>query len=123
MRLIIRNIKWKFSLIEAPWFGGFWERLVLPVKRSMKKTLGNSMVCFNELQVFLYEIELALNSRSLGFVYDNDLEEILIPHHLLFGRKLYTCNSTIQDNVKINLILPKRAHHINVLLNDFGHDG
>ena len=31
-----RNIKWQFSLTEAPWFGGFWE-------------LGNSMVCFNEL--------------------------------------------------------------------------
>ena len=123
MRLIIRNIKWKFGLIEAPWFGGFWERLVSPVKRSLKKTLGNSTVCFNELQVFLYEIELVLNSRPLGFVYDNDLEEILIPHHLLSGRKLYTCNSTIQDNVKINLILPKLVHHINVLLNDFGHDG
>ena len=44
-----RNVKWQFSLTEAPWFGGFWERLVLPVKRSVKKTLGNSMVCFNEL--------------------------------------------------------------------------
>ena len=22
----IRNIKWKFSLTEAPWFGTFWER-------------------------------------------------------------------------------------------------
>ena len=89
----------------------------------MKKTLGISTVCFNELQVFLYEIELVLNSRPLGFVYDNDLEEILTARHLLFGRKLYTCNSTVQDNVKINLILPKRVHHINMLLNHFGHDG
>ena len=57
----IRNIKWKFSLTEAPWFGGFWERLVSPVKRSMIKTLGNSTVCFNELQVLLYETEVVLN--------------------------------------------------------------
>ena len=35
------NIKWQFSLREAPWFGGFWERLAFPVKRSMKKTIGN----------------------------------------------------------------------------------
>ena len=27
-----RNIKWKYSLTEATWFEGFWERLVLPVK-------------------------------------------------------------------------------------------
>ena len=76
-----RNIKWQFSLTGAPWFGGFWERLVSPVKRSMKKTLGNSTVCFNEIQVLLYEMELVLNSRPLGFVYDNDLEEILTPDH------------------------------------------
>ena len=85
----------------------------------MKKTLGNSTVCFNELQIFLDEIELVLNSRPLGFVYDNDLEEILTPHNLLFGRKLYTCNSSTQDNVEINLVLPKCAHHINMLLNYF----
>ena len=45
----ICHIKWQFSLTaEAPWFGGFWERLVSPVKQSMKKTLINSIVCFNE---------------------------------------------------------------------------
>ena len=114
-----RNFKWQFSLTEAPWFGGIWERLVSPVKRLMKKTPGNSMVCFSELQVLLYEIELVLNSRPLGFVYDNDLQEILTPNHLLFGCKLYTCNSSIQDNVEINLVLPKRVHHINMLLNHF----
>ena len=41
-----RNIKWQFSLTDAPGFGGYWESSVLPVKRSMKKTLGNSTVCF-----------------------------------------------------------------------------
>ena len=46
-----RNIKWQFSLTEALWFGEFWERLASPVKRSIKKTLGNGMVCFHKLQV------------------------------------------------------------------------
>ena len=58
-------IKWKCSLTEAPWFEGFWERLVLPVKRSVKKTVGNSTVCFNELQFLLCEIEFVLNSNHL----------------------------------------------------------
>ena len=39
----------------------------------MKKTIRNSMVCFNELQVLLYETELELNLTLLGFVYDNNL--------------------------------------------------
>ena len=85
----------------------------------MKKTVGNSTVCFNELQFLLCEIEFVLNLRPLLFVYENDLEEILIPHHLLLRCKLYTCNSSIQDNVGINLVLPKRVHYINMLLNHF----
>ena len=38
---------------------------------------------------------------------------------MLFGRTLYTCNSSTQDSVEINLVLPKRVHHINMLLNHF----
>ena len=41
-----------------------FKSFVLPVKRSMKKTLGNSMVCFNEHRVLLYETELVLHSRQ-----------------------------------------------------------
>ena len=91
------NIKWQFSLTKAPWFGWFQERLVSPVKRPVKKALRFSMVCFTELQVLFYEIKLVLNSRPLEFVYDSDLEEILTPNHLIFGRKLYTWNSVIQE--------------------------
>ena len=96
-----------------------FKSFVLPVKQSVKKTLGNSTVCFNEPQVLLYEIELVLNSRPLGFVYDNDLEEILTLYHLLFGYKLHICNSSIQDNVEINLVLSKRVHCMTMLLNHF----
>ena len=34
-----RNITWKFSVEDAPWNGGFWERLVGCVKRCLKKPL------------------------------------------------------------------------------------
>ena len=81
--------------------------LVSPVKRSMKKTLRNSTVCVNELQILLYETALVLNAR---FVYDHNLE-ILTTNHLLFGRKLYT-SSSIQGNIGIKFILPKCVHQI-----------
>lgn len=85
------------SLTEAPWFGWFQERLVLPVKRPLKKSLRFSMVCLTELQALLCEIKLVLTSRPLRFVYDSNLEKILAINHLIFGRKLYTCNSVIQE--------------------------
>ena len=83
----------------------------------MKKTLRNSPVRVNELQILLYETELVLNTRPLGFVYDHNLE-ILTTNHVLSGRELYTCSS-IQGNVGIKFILPKRVHQINMLLNHF----
>ena len=43
-----RNIKWIFNSEEAPWFGGFWERLVGSVKRSIKKTTGRTYLTFTD---------------------------------------------------------------------------
>ena len=30
------NISWKFNIAASPWWGGFWERLVQSVKRSLR---------------------------------------------------------------------------------------
>ena len=40
------NIQRKFSITEAPWYGGFWERLLTQVKRCLKKTLGKTSFGF-----------------------------------------------------------------------------
>ena len=37
-----RNIDWKSSLTNAPWYGDFWERLVLVVKPCLKKSVGKA---------------------------------------------------------------------------------
>ena len=39
-------------------------------------------------------IELILNSRLLGVLFDDDLEQILTPNHLLFGRTLNLVHSS-----------------------------
>ena len=51
------------------------------------------------MQVTLKKIVSMLNSRSLGFIHNNDLEQILSLNHLLFGRKLYSSNI---DNIEPN---------------------
>ena len=33
----IKNVKWDFNLINAPWYGSFWERLTGQIKRCLKK--------------------------------------------------------------------------------------
>ena len=94
------NIQWKFSIAEAPWYGGFWERLISQVKRCLKKTLGKTSLDFYELQTVLSQVELILNSRPLGVLFDDVLEQILTPNHLLFGRKLNLVNSSSTHPVK-----------------------
>ena len=113
-----RKIHWKFNIAEAPWFGGFWERLVSTVKRCIKKTIVKAYLSYTELQTVLTEIELILNSRPLGALYDDDMEEILTPNHLLYGRKLCTTNS--KGSVAINQIdISKRAKHLETIIEHF----
>ena len=83
-----RNIEWQFSLSNAPWYGGFWERLVSIVKHCLTKTVQKPCLNFYELQIILSEIEI-INSRPLNTLHDDKMYEIIAPNHLLFGRKLY----------------------------------
>ena len=82
-----KHVKWNFNLANASWYGGFWERLIGQVKRCLKKVLGRTTLGFYQLQTVIQEIELILNSRPLGNLYDDDMEQILTSNHLLFGRK------------------------------------
>ena len=83
-----RNIKWKFSLAKAPWYGGIWERLVQSVKRALKRVVSRAILSFSEIQTVLLEIEAILNSRPLCTLFDDDMEEPLTPNHLRFARRL-----------------------------------
>ena len=66
-----KNVKWDFNLANAPWYGGFWERLIGHVKRFLKKVLGQTTLGFYQLQTVIQEVELILNSRPLGVLYDD----------------------------------------------------
>ena len=113
-----RNVKWDFSLKEAPWYGGFWERLVGQLKRCLKKTIGRAYLNFHELQTVTNEIELVLNSRPLGPLHDDDLEEPLTPNHLFYGRQLHfnNYNDSVEDRV---FDAHKRIEYLETVLNHF----
>ena len=115
-----RNIEWQFILSNAPWYEGFWERLVSIVKRCLKKTVGKACLSFYELQIILSEIEIIINSRPLNTLYDDEMYEVMTPNHLLFGRKLYQENLNWEsDSEFVEPDLPKRTEYVESLIEHF----
>ena len=112
------NVKWDFSLKQAPWYRGFWEKLVGQLKRCLKKTVGRAYLNFYELQIVANKIELLLNSRPLGALHDDDLEEPLTPNHLLYGCQLHfnNYNDSVEDGVFDS---HKRIEYLETVLNHF----
>ena len=78
---IPRSVTWRFIPEAAPWWGGFWERMVGITKKCLKITLHQCHLSFEELAVTLYELAFHLNIRPLT----TSDEELLTPAHLLFG--------------------------------------
>lgn len=79
------KIEW--NLERAPWWGGFFERIVASVKDCLRKTLGDARLYFDELSTVLAEVECTINSRPLTYEY-NEIEEVLTPSHLIYGRRI-----------------------------------
>ena len=44
------GIVWKFNAPRAPWWSGFFERMMRSVKRCLKKTFGNARLTYEEFQ-------------------------------------------------------------------------
>ena len=86
-----RGVEWQFIPKRAPWYGGWWERLIGITKTTIKKVLGKSCVDFRTLQTILTEVEAIMNDRPLTYVSSSaDDPEPLTPSHLLNGRRLTT---------------------------------
>ena len=106
-----RRIQWCFSLERAPWWGGFFERMVGSVKRCLRKVFGNARLSFDELLIVLTEVETTLNSRPLTYDYDTLGEEVLTPTHLIYGRRLTSLPESpeVEDDIGYN----KRYRYVN----------
>ena len=69
------RIKWIFNPPAAPWWGGWWERLVGLVKQLILRILGRSVLNYEELSTILCDCEQVINSRPLTYLAEdtNDL--------------------------------------------------
>lgn len=94
----VHKIKWNFIPPAAPWWGGFWERMVRAIKDPLRKTLGKSVVNEDQLRTLLMEIVAVVNDRPLTTVTEdpNDLDP-LTPAMFIRGTK----NTTFPEEGEI----------------------
>ena len=84
-----KSIEWRFNLERAPWWGGFFERLIKSLKICLKKCFGRALLTADELRCYVIQCESVINSRPLTYVPSNDDNDmILTPAHFLIGRRL-----------------------------------
>nr|XP_042907172.1 uncharacterized protein LOC107438580 [Parasteatoda tepidariorum] len=67
----VNKINWKFIPPSAPWWGGFWERLIGILKRILRKVLGRTSLNFEELNTVLCDCESIINGRPLTYVSED----------------------------------------------------
>ncbi|GFV23922.1 integrase catalytic domain-containing protein [Trichonephila clavipes] len=64
-----KRISWKFSPPAAPWWDGFWERLIGLLKNILRKVLGRACLSEEELVTAMRRREL--NSRPLTYLSED----------------------------------------------------
>lgn len=86
--LASNRIKWRFSSSLAPWWGGFWERMIRTTKDFLYKIVLRSKLFYDRLHTVLVEIESAINSRPFVYQAEEDSDLVaLTPSLLLCGRR------------------------------------
>ena len=89
-----QGIQWHFITPHAPWKGGFYERLVALVKRSLKRTLGNSRLKYDEFITVVAEIAAMLNTRPLVYLTDDFNSETALTPQCFLKMSLNPKNGT-----------------------------
>ena len=76
------NIRWKFNLARAPWWGGFFECLIGIMKRALSKVVGRSLLTYPGLKDVLIDIENCMNNRPLLYQGEEFEQPVLTPNTL-----------------------------------------
>ena len=82
------GITWEFIVEGAPWWGGFYERMVGVMKALMRKIIGNALLTVKEFETVLCKVEATINARPITFQYNVHGEPSpLTPNDLLVGQR------------------------------------
>ncbi|XP_046635336.1 uncharacterized protein LOC124314206 [Daphnia pulicaria] len=101
--LASRKTLWIFSASLAPWWGGFWERMVRSFKDLLRRSNGRACLDYMELEASLAEIESVINARPLSYIgegADNPLP--ITPNQFLNNRR----STRADPEPAVNLLAP-----------------
>jgi len=101
------KIIWRLNPSRAPWWGGFFERLVGTMKRSLAKAIGGSILRFAELEEALLDIECMLNNRPLCYQGKEFETPVITPNILIRGKPAQMLEQDL-NKIGDDETLPKR---------------
>ena len=97
-----QGVQWRFIPKRAPWYGGWWERLIGLTKSALKKVLGRTHTSLTTLQTLVVEVEAVLNDCPLTYISPDIIDsEPLTPLHLLCGRRITSLPYMTVENDEI----------------------
>jgi hypothetical protein len=112
--------EWRFIAPRAPWWGGWWERLVRSVKSGLRKSVGQKCLSKSELETILHEVEACINCRPLTFVGDSEEDKTpLTPACFLVGKTCIYDKGVAVSKGADKLILQGTQLVRNILMDQF----
>ena len=109
-----QGIQWRFNMSRTPWWGGFFERLVGIMKRSLSRVVGRSTLNFEDLEEVLLDVECVMNNRPLYYIGEEFEEPVITPAILLSGKPSLVLEQDIEqleanDNMTRRLLFIRRS--------------
>ena len=83
--LASKHIQWRFNLSRAPWWGGFFERLIGIKKTALSESIGKALLTYKELEEALMDVECFMNNRPLTYLNDEFEQRVITPKILIRG--------------------------------------
>lgn len=81
------QVEWEFIPPNSPWMGGFYERLIKEVKRSIPDILEKRKVTKIELNIGIQEAAHRINLRPLTHNSIRAEDDVILTPHLLAKRR------------------------------------
>ena len=88
---------WSFIADRAPWWGGFYERLIGLTKETLRKILWSPLVTFEEMEYLLSECMAFINDRPLAKNLSDPEESSRVTPALLVQNRPVRLPMTEQD--------------------------
>ena len=82
------------------WWGGFWERIIGPVERLLKRVLGSKKLYLRQIENLIFEIETMVTTQSLNYISP----DLTLAHFLNESKHLKRSQVTISERNSLGIL-------------------